>query len=122
VVACEQPAGAWVTRAGDCNDALRDANPEQRDFFGVGYDPGTTLAFDYDCNGREDPDPSQFGRAPDCSGLNLGACSGSGFGPTNRAGPGVDPLCGSTVLVQCKVMDLVFCGSLVTQVAPKRCR
>ena len=122
IVACEQPPGAWVTRAGDCNDALRDVNPEQKNFFGVGYDSRSALQFDYDCNGREEPDPSQFGRAPECTGLNLGACTGSGFAPANRTGTGVDPLCGSTALVQCKVMELVLCGSVVTQVAPKRCR
>jgi hypothetical protein len=121
IVACEQPPGAWVTRAGDCNDALRDVNPEQKNFFGVGYDARSALQFDYDCNGREEPDPSQFGPAPDCTRL-LGACTGSGFAPNNRTGTGVDPLCGSTALVQCKVMEVILCGSVVTQVAPKRCR
>jgi hypothetical protein len=122
MVACERPAGTWVTRAGDCNDGLKDVNPDQRTFFGVGYDGMNGRAFDYDCNGREEPDPSQFGAAPDCTGLNLGMCRGSGFGPTNRSGAGVDPLCGSTALVECKVVDVVFCGAVVSQVSPKRCR
>jgi hypothetical protein len=121
-VACERPAGSWTNRAGDCNDGLKEVNPEQKNFFGTGYDAKNALQYDYDCNGREEADPSQFGRAPDCTGLNLGACNGSGFGPTNRNGPGIDSVCGSTALVECKVVDLVFCGSALSQVSPKRCR
>jgi hypothetical protein len=122
IVACDRPPGTWAQRKGDCNDALPNVNPDQRTFFGDSYEANNGLEFDYDCNGREEPDTSQFGPAPDCTGLNLGACRGSGFGPTNRAGAGVDPLCGSTALVECKVINAIFCGNVVSQVSPKRCR
>jgi hypothetical protein len=121
IVACEAPAQTWVLSAGDCNDAIQEVNPDADDFVGTGYDAKNGLAFDYDCDGREEADTSQYGAKPNCGTFNLGNCRGAGFSPTGRTGQGVDPTCGSTTFVECKP-DLVLCAEAVSVVPPKRCR
>jgi hypothetical protein len=119
---CSDVPEGWASTGGDCNDRNAEVVPEQTSYFGAGYPAGgNALSFDYDCSGTETADPSQYGAAKTCPGLNLGACSGKGFAPTTRTGAGVNPYCGSTALVECRPQGL-SCVSVVIQTAAKRCR
>ena len=115
VVACEPPTnGVWVLVGGDCNDDNKVVFPHKAGFAADGYtSSGNAVSFDYDCSGMEEVDPSSKGAAPACS---LLSCTGSGFQPTNRSGPGVNPLCGSKSLVTCTSGSL-SCSGVVTQVS-----
>ena len=117
---CAAPSQSWARRAGDCDDSNAAVNPDAG-FGGEGYDAKNGLSFDYNCDGTEEPDTSQYPAAPNCTGFNLGNCRGAGFAPTSRSGPGVNSLCGSTTYVECKA-DLLVCGAAISQVPPKRCR
>jgi hypothetical protein len=119
IVACEPPSDAWVLRAGDCNDSIKQVNPEAETFVGEGYASKNGLDFDYNCDGREEGDTSQYGLKPNCT--TLGMCRGSGFAPTGRTGQGIDPTCGSTSFVMCQT-ELLLCGEGISVVPPKRCR
>jgi len=122
VLSCESPtAGSWVTAAGDCNDDNKLVFPAALPYSATAFTPTQGgSSFDFDCSGAEEEDPTQLGAAPACN--NALACSGSGFQPTSRTGPGVNPLCGSTTLVTCKKSGLT-CSPLVTQVTDGvRCR
>lgn len=125
VTACSAPATGWVTTGGDCNDdnaLVHPANPDPPNFAATGYvTSGSTTSFDYDCDGFETPDPSQFGSAPNCSGLALGNCAGAGFVATSRTGTGTNAICGSTTLRTCK-SNGVLCSGVVSTVEAKRCR
>jgi hypothetical protein len=118
---CSAPAAAWATLGGDCNDANERVFPGQSAYFGAPYSVSGGVSFDFDCNGSEDPDSTQEGPSPNCAGLSLLGCSGSGFATTGRAGAGVDPSCGSASLVTC-TPNLVTCGSSTTTTQAKRCR
>jgi hypothetical protein len=118
--ACTSPGDSWATRGGDCNDSDDRVFPGQPAFFGTGYAHAGADSFDYDCNGSEQPDPSQQGPAPNCGDLGLGDCSGSGFEPSERTGPELDPICGSTSRVEC-TPALLVCGTRTSTTQPKRC-
>jgi hypothetical protein len=121
ISACAAPTsganGKWTSKGGDCNDDDPSVFPQQSGYESSGYAVGAGVSFDYDCSGQEQPDPSQLGAAPACSGLALLNCAGSGFVNTNRTGPGVNPLCGSKTLLTCAVKDALFCEGLPSQVA-----
>lgn len=122
VASCAPLGSGWVTQGGDCSDKSADAFPGQTQFFSVGYAVTGGNSFDYDCSGQEVPDATQFGAAPSCGGLAIGSCSGSGFAPTARSGAGVNPLCGSTTLIECKASG-ISCGSQASGTTEaKRCR
>lgn len=107
--ACSSPGKGWVTQAGDCNDDNGDVHPGQTAFFEEPYEIADgsgeeKLSFDYDCSGGEEQElaPPRAGVAAKCT-FNLTQCVGSGFVPVeNRAGTGIDPLCGSTQFQRCQ--------------------
>ncbi len=117
VVACEPPTtGTWVRQGGDCDDDNGAVSPKETDFEPSGYtSASSSISFDYDCSGIEEPDPSQLGAAPNCASMLL-SCTGSGFVATARSGPGVNSLCGSTSIVKCTKVSL-SCTSVVSVVA-----
>jgi hypothetical protein len=107
----------WVSVPGDCRDDLMDVFLGQSRYFGMSYPEPTHadgVSFDFDCNGIEEPDPTNLTLAPvpDCSGLPL-TCNQKGFLPavSGRSGSGIDPRCGSNLLRQCVVSQLVGCDS-----------
>lgn len=116
VVSCDKPAdvagqGTWATNNDDCNDGDQDVFPGQIKYFGVPYakaGASGNVSFDYDCDGQETPTAPIY--APNCSGLALGSCSGTGYVTYTpaRSGTGVDSYCGSTHTISC-VTQTVFC-------------
>lgn len=107
---CPAPRGTWVRAGGDCNDGDATVNPAQTKFFGVPYQQAdNTDSFDYDCSGKEEPNP-EFTIAPDdCGLLKVLACgSASGYETNNRAGPGINAWCGSTTVRTC-IPSAVVC-------------
>jgi hypothetical protein len=117
VVACDPPTtGKWVRQGGDCDDDNDAVSPGETQFESSGYtSASSSISFDYDCSGIEEPDPSQLGAAPNCASMLL-SCAGSGFVATARSGPGVNSLCGSTSIVKCTKVSL-SCTSVVSVVA-----
>jgi hypothetical protein len=85
--------------------------PNQDTYFGTPYPkagaPGG-VSFDYDCDGVETPTAPTY--APNCGGLALGSCSGTGYSQYTpaRSGNGIDSYCGSTHTISC-VAQTVFC-------------
>jgi hypothetical protein len=121
------PESGWVSQPGDCRDDLEDVFPGQTEHFAVPFDDPLApedISFDYDCSGSEDPDPSNstLDQPPaGCAGLG-GAldCAGSGFLPLvpARAGNGVEPRCGSTLVRDCfDPAGLALCASRDTPIA-----
>jgi hypothetical protein len=102
LVGCAAPAPrGWVQAVGDCDDADDAVHPGQKAFFGVpraGH--GGAPSYDYDCSGKEDPDPSQS-KAPGCGLLTLGSCAGAGYNATSRTGTGLNSYCGSKSKTTC---------------------
>jgi hypothetical protein len=102
--ACPAPAGNWVLESGDCDDTREEVHPGQQKFFGVPYQKAdATDSFDYDCSAKEEPNPT-LAIAPEGCGLlgTLGCGMDSGYAENNRAGPGINEWCGSTVVRGCK--------------------
>lgn len=97
------PEDGWVSQPGDCRDDLPDVFPGQMTFFAEPYaDPTRPAAnnesFDFDCNGTEQPAPTNSPATPapnSCNGLLV--CQGSGYLPRDplRSGAGVESRCGS---------------------------
>lgn len=113
------PSGNWSTVGGDCDDDDENVHPKQTNYFDAPHSTsGGIHSFDYDCSGAEEGDPSQVGAAPTCT---LLACSGTGYVPTSRTGPGVNALCGSTVQATCKVGTLQ-CTTVLLNVPAYRCK
>lgn len=117
VVACTKPAdepgSQWVESDDDCNDGNKDVFPGQQKYFGTPYaKPGAPgdVSFDYDCDGQETPTAPTY--APDCAGLALGSCSGTGYVAYTpaRSGTGIDAYCGSTHTVSC-VKQTILCAT-----------
>jgi hypothetical protein len=117
---CDGAPAGWVTKGGDCDDADSAVRPGQTRYFTTGYLQDGVASFDYDCSGREEPDPDAAGAAPDCPTLALLVCTGKGYASTGRAGAGVDGTCGSTQLVSCS--GLLACVPTTSVVSPKGCR
>lgn len=117
---CAPPSAAWVTKAGDCNDDAASVFPGQTKYFTTAYRTQDTDSFDYDCSGREEPDPAAAGPAPNCPALTLLVCGGSGFASTGRTGNGVDSTCGSGTMVTCS--GLLACAATSAAAEPKGCR
>ena len=121
---CRPPGiGRWVTTAGDCDDNNEVVHPGQTNFFAQGYTKtgGTSVSFDYDCNGHE----TESGNSPkgSCQVVSL-TCVGSGYliASPPRSGPGVDPYCGSTASVNCSGGALNCRASAPFQTPPIACR
>lgn len=112
VFACNPPSSNWSAVPGDCNDTWPEVHPGQEKFFGTYYIKSDgTASFDYDCSGREDPNPSQTLAAKDCGALKLALCGDeSGYVTNNRSGEGINPYCGSTVVRAC-VPSLLVCDT-----------
>lgn len=125
-VACKKPAtGKWALRDGDCDDSNPDVHPGQTTYFGNPYKlQGGVDSFDCDCSGAEDPDLSQPIAPANCGLLSLTLCGGSGYAQTTRTGPGVNPLCGSTVKSTCQAaLGILVCQSVTETVTqPFACR
>jgi len=123
VIACSPPdEGAWAEQGGDCNDDNSAVSPDRQDYAAEPYmTSGGEESFDYDCSGSEISDPSQVGAAPTCPETVLG-CSGWGYLGTDRSGPGVNPLCGSTATRTC-VSNGIDCTAVVGVISEAhRCR
>jgi hypothetical protein len=116
VISCTPPTnGAWVRRGGDCDDDNKAVSPKETDYESSSYTTASNAtSFDYNCSGVEEPDPTELGAAPPCN--SILSCTGSGFAPTMRSGPGVNPLCGSTSKVTC-VQGTLSCAAVVTVVS-----
>ncbi|HEX3597272.1 MAG TPA: hypothetical protein VHU80_19320 [Polyangiaceae bacterium] len=98
---CPAPPGRWALATGDCDDDEPAVNPGQKKYFGVGYPrPDSTISFDYDCSGTEEPNPQQT-TAGDCGLLNLVCTSSSGYETNQRSGVGINAWCGSTKVRVC---------------------
>jgi cysteine-rich repeat protein len=87
--------GTWISMAPgatttDCADLVRNARPGQTAFFTTGYfDPGGSVSFDYDCDGRP---AFEYMYLP--AGSTPGPCTG-GFGTCSGPIYYVDrPFCG----------------------------
>jgi len=126
---CPEPG--WVTQSGDCRDDNPLVHAGQVEFFGVGYvdaDQPGGVSFDYDCSGAEDADASNTPPSgePRCDVLALLTCIGSGYSSASgREGPGIGPLCGSRVRVDCVARVVIGCGSVATDLPEEeafRCR
>jgi hypothetical protein len=122
ILACAAPtSGNWSAVGGDCDDDAKLVFPKETTYFEAWYlNAAGNKSFDYDCSGVEEGAPSQLGAAPACASLSLG-CSGTGYAPTTRSGPGVNQLCGSTTQVTCKPSGL-SCAPVITTVAAYRCK
>lgn len=121
VKACSEPIiGTWALKGGDCNDDNKLVYPLAASYRGTGYAVTGGTSFDYDCSAQEDPDPTQLGLAPACPGSFLN-CAGTGFKSTGRTGAGVNPICGSTIVITCTV-DGLGCKAAETTVPASRCR
>ena len=124
VFACRPPPGKWSNVPGDCNDDWPEVHPGQEKFFGTSFTKSDgTASFDYDCSGREDPNPSQTLAAKDCGALKLALCGDeSGYVTNNRSGDGINPYCGSTIVRAC-VPSLLVCDTTErTTQPPFSCR
>lgn len=137
ISACVAPAagdaGAWVVDPGDCRDDLPDVRPDPQDpavrdghYSSQGYSDPTKpggVSFDYNCNGIEEPDPTNlYGTEPSCPVLIPG-CSGKGYVAVapERSGPNINSYCGSTTIKSC-VIDFLGCKAEFTTVTqPFRC-
>jgi hypothetical protein len=89
VDACEAPAGgdamcpgSYVASSNDCAPADAQGFPGQTMFFGSPLAPPVDgmLAFDYDCNGKEERDPAQLFKAGAADMCGFGDC----FNPLDK--------------------------------------
>jgi hypothetical protein len=109
-VDCLSPG--WVDRGGDCFDAEPTdphaalVHPGQLGFFSEGYsrpDQPGEISFDYDCSTREEPAPSNVVEPlVECNSAFPACANGAGVLPTDRAGAGINALCGSRTVVLCE--------------------
>jgi hypothetical protein len=123
VTGCTAPAnGNWSTVGGDCDDNEKDVFPKQPTYFDSSYSTsGGNHSFDYDCSGIEEGAAGEAGAPPGCSSLLGIGCTGTGYVPTTRSGPGVNPLCGSTTQATCRSTGLA-CTSVVSTAPAYRCK
>jgi hypothetical protein len=122
--ACTPPGSDWVTKGGDCADNDEDVFPGQTKYFGDSYSRGGGVkSFDYDCNTKEEQQPPVRKAATVCTFVG-NACTGGGFIPSVRSGPGVDSVCGATQVQAC-TLKLVgppgVCEPKITSVDPVTC-
>jgi hypothetical protein len=135
VEACTSPGAGWVAKASkpraceDCNDSNALAHPNSTHCDGSGYDIGNgKVSFDFNCDGKEVPCHDFVKAALNGCMLNpvSGAgCTGSGYLPTSRSGPGVDPYCGSDKWRQCTLSGdpgSLLCVANVVQYNPVTCK
>jgi hypothetical protein len=122
--ACPSPEGRWARRSRDCDDTREEVHPDQAKFFAVPYQKqDATDSFDYDCSGTEDPNPTLTLAPEDCGLLQLALCGGaSGYVTNNRAGPGINAWCGSSVIRSCEPKLLVCEANERTAPSPFSCR
>jgi hypothetical protein len=128
VVACPKPeGGAWARASGDCYDGDARVHPKQSAYFGTPFSAGSGIvSFDYDCSGFEDPNPAHA-RFTGCGALSLALCEATkGYATGPRVGPGIDPYCGSTTVVECRsvLLQILVCEFYASAIAdePYRCR
>jgi cysteine-rich repeat protein len=131
VSSCGTPAGSevcagWTSRAptsssNDCHDGNASVRPSQAGYFTTGYTtPSGSTSFDYNCNGRSDP---EFADAADPSAVS---CGGGLFGCDARPPAPLFPqriACGgSATLYSCE--DVRVACRRTASAAPivKRCR
>jgi hypothetical protein len=113
---CPKPAtGKWSRVGGDCNDAgaaASSVHPGQQKYSGTPYQRAdNTDSYDYDCSGMEDANPQLQPAPQSCGALQLLLCgNASGYEPTTRAGPGINPYCGSQTVLVC-IPGLAVCGN-----------
>jgi hypothetical protein len=97
-MACDQPPGGdmkcpgpYLQSNNDCGPGDASAHPDQMMFFAMPVlPPAPTPAFDYNCDGQEEKDPSQLyngGMNMDCT-----TC----FSPMSSHGYGPNAVCGGT--------------------------
>jgi hypothetical protein len=114
------PLAGFSEVNGDCHDAkpspqdpAGDVFPGQTLFFSDPYPSPSGPSFDYDCSGREEPDPSpEFvpaqaeceDLAPPCGGVR-----GYREPATPRTGIGVNKLCGAIDRVNCSAATISSC-------------
>lgn len=113
-VGCAKPTPTgWATNADDCDDHDARVHPGQTAYFGAPFtNANGEASFDYDCSGKEDPDPSKGAAPANCALLAVGSCGGSGYLPTARTGPGTNELCGSDQTSSCSANTLVLCAAV----------
>jgi hypothetical protein len=128
VVACPKPeGGAWARAPGDCYDGDARVHPGQSAYFGTPFSAGSGIvSFDYDCSGFEEPNPAHA-RFTGCGALSLALCEATkGYASGPRIGPGLDPYCGSTTVVECRsvLLQILVCEFYASAIAdePYRCR
>lgn len=124
--ACAAPGKEWVTKGGDCDDASPHVFPGQTQYFAEPYETSSgARSFDYDCSGAEDEKPPPHKVATPCA-VGVGqTCTGDGYVPTQRAGAGVDPLCGATEYQTCRLKagtGQLACEGQISNVEPTVCR
>jgi hypothetical protein len=121
------PSAGYATRGGDCFDAevtadnhAEQVHEGQLGFFAEGYprpgQPGE-ISFDYDCSLREEAAPGNPRVATNDCGLAFPDCTaGTGVLATDRAGAGINALCGSQSIVACSPQN----GACVSVVGTTR--
>jgi hypothetical protein len=105
---CSKPGTDWVASCDDCHDGNSQVHPGASSCHASPFTQadGTTLSFDYDCNGQETVcEGAQKANEQGCvwSGL-LGTCTGSGYLPNPdrpAQGAAFDRYCGSTLWRNC---------------------
>jgi hypothetical protein len=127
VTACEAPPGGDATCGGsytassdDCGPAEPLAHPGQTTYYPTAAkSPVYGPAFDYDCNGKEEPDPAQLFKG----GASF-ACDFECFGINKPAGFGPNAVCGGKQeYFECTLENFQNCKPLPKDApAPLRCR
>jgi hypothetical protein len=127
VMACDPPIGGdvkcpgpYVGSGDDCGPADMSAHPGQMSYFSTPViAPGPTLAFDYNCDGQEEKDPSQLYNG----GMNLDCSFNQCFSPMSPRGFGPNAQCGQkSEYYQC-IFSFGMCMlSMGSPPDPMRCR
>jgi hypothetical protein len=126
-IACDPPAGGdakcpgpYLASENDCGPGDAAAHPDQMAFFGVPVlPPAPSPAFDYNCDGQEEKDPSQLYNG----GMNLNCGFNDCFSPTSPRGFGPNAQCGGkTEYYQCNFSFGMCALNMGTPPEPLRCR
>jgi hypothetical protein len=118
-----------TTTTTDCFEGNADVHPGQTRGFTVGApDPnGSHLAFDYDCNGREESPNPALNAPQDCSNAALGACTARGswiLGQNAVGAVGVPACGGQSYFSPCDFCgpDPTVCGGCSGGIITRECR
>jgi hypothetical protein len=129
IAACEAPAGGdamcpgpYVASSTDCAPADAEGFPGQTMFFGSPLTPpfDAKLAFDYDCNGKEERDPAQLFKGGAADMCGFADC----FNPIDKVkGFLAKAACGSTTgFIECNSNFGQCTGVEKMSPEPLRCR